>query len=204
MSAPTQILVEGAARGDKQAVEALLRQYLPGLQAFVRLRAGEIVGAKESSSDLVQSVCREVLEHIDTFRYPSEGAFKHWLYSTALRKILNKHEYYRAEKRDVLREIQHPSTSSGEFDSELLAAYRSFSSPSGQAIVREELQRVERAFAKLPDDYREVIVLARVVGLSRAEIGERMGKSEGAIRVLLHRALARLAQLLEPEDSGRD
>lgn len=202
MEAPTRILVENAAQGDRQAVEALLQRYLPGLHAFVRLRAGQLVSAKESSSDLVQSVCREVLEHIDTFKYPSEGAFKHWLYTTALRKILHKHEYYRAEKRDVLRDVPQPSNASSGSQAELLNSYRSFSSPSGQAIVREELERIERAFAKLPDEYREVIVLARVVGLSRAEIGERIGKSEGAVRVLLHRALARLAQVLEGD--GRE
>jgi RNA polymerase sigma-70 factor (ECF subfamily) len=203
MEAPTRILVENAARGDRQAVEVLLQRYLPGLHAFVRLRAGQLVGAKESSSDLVQSVCREVLEHIETFRYPSEGAFKHWLYTTALRKILHKHEYYRAEKRDVLREVQQSSGSNSSGDAAALNAYQTFSSPSGQAIVREELERIELAFEKLPDEYREVIVLAKVVGLSRSEIGERIGKSEGAVRILLHRALARLAQVLEsPEEKA--
>jgi len=204
MEAPTRILVENAAQGDRQAVETLLQRYLPGLHAFVRLRAGQVVGSKESSSDLVQSVCREVLEHIETFKYPSEGAFKHWLYTTALRKILHKHEYYRAEKRDVLREVPQSSASGSSGQAGILDAYRSFSSPSGQAIVREELERIERAFAQLPDEYRDVIVLAKVVGLSRAEIGERLGKSEGAVRILLHRALARLAQVLEtpPGETG--
>jgi len=41
-----------------------------------------------------------------------------------------------------------------------------------------------------------VITLAHLVGLARAEIAQQMGKSEGAVRVLLHRALARMAAIL--------
>ena len=54
-------------------------------------------------------------------------------------------------------------------------------------------ERLQRAFSTLPDEYREVITLARVVGLPHAEIAVKLGKSEGAVRILLHRALARLA-----------
>ena len=57
--------------------------------------------------------------------------------------------------------------------------------------------RVERALAELPEHYREVITLSRVVGLSHKEVAESMGRSEGATRVLLHRALGELADVLE-------
>ena len=64
-------------------------------------------------------------------------------------------------------------------------------------MAREELERIESAFDRLPEEYREVITLARIAGLSRAEIAERMGRREGAVRTLLSRALARLAELLD-------
>lgn len=196
-------LVEAAARGDKAAIEALMQQHISGVRAFVRLRAGPVVRAKESVSDLVQSACREVLEHIDRFQYAGEAGFRQWLYATALRKVLNRHEYYTAEKRDVKKEIAPPSTaagggsSSGAADVGLLAAYKNFATPSQVAIGNEELGRIEQAFDKLQDDYREVIILSRIVGLSRAEIAEKLGKSEASIRGLLYRALAQLAELLD-------
>lgn len=192
-------LAERAAQGDRAAVDLLIERYLPDLHAFVRLRAGPVVRARESSSDIVQSVCREVIEHIDRFRFPSEGAFKQWLCTTALRKILNRQDYWLAQKRDAHRDV--PMGSNGG-EGELLARYHSFSSPSQQASLKEELERVERAFEELPEDYREVITLAHVLGLSRAEIAEQMGKSEGAVRVLLHRALARMSALLNPPAAG--
>ena len=68
---------------------------------------------------------------------------------------------------------------------------------------REDLERIERAFAELPEDYREVILLSRLVGLSHREIAEDWGRKEGAIRVLLHRALARLSVLLSHAAGGR-
>jgi RNA polymerase sigma factor (sigma-70 family) len=53
----------------------------------------------------------------------------------------------------------------------------------------ELAQQMELAFDRLPDDYREVITLARIVGLSHAEIARQMGRGEGAVRMLLSRAL---------------
>jgi RNA polymerase sigma-70 factor, ECF subfamily len=64
-------------------------------------------------------------------------------------------------------------------------------------VAAEELGRLEAAFARLDADYREVIVLARVVGLSHAEIAARMGRTESATWNLLARALAKLSTELE-------
>lgn len=195
-------LAERAAGGDRAALERLLELYLPELRAFVRLRTGPVVRARESSSDIVQSVCREVIQHADRFQFPSEVAFKQWLYTTALRKIVNRKDFYLAQKRDAQREVHFADGDDSTSDQQLFDCYRSFVSPSRQAMVREEVERVEQAFEGLPDEYREVITLAHVVGLSRAEIAEQMGKSEGAVRVLLHRALARVSTLLTGKDSG--
>lgn len=187
-------LAEAAAQGDRVAAEALLERCLPELRAYVRLRAGALIRARESHSDIVQSTCREVLAHLDRFRFPSESAFRQWLFTTALRKLTHKRDYYQAEKRDVGREEAVEAT---PLDADrLLACYRGFASPSQAAIAGEQIERIERAFEALPEEYREVITLAKVVGLSRAEIAEQMGRSEGAVKMLLARALAELAERL--------
>src|SRR5882672_10317441 len=192
-------LVDSASRGDAMAVATLLERYLPGLNAFVRLRAGPLLRARESSSDLVQSVCREVLEHVDRFQYRSEGLFKQWLFTTAARKIADRADYVQAQRRDVRREValDAASASSSSPDAWLADAFRSLVTPSRELIARDELVATERALLELPDDHREVIVLARVVGLSAREIGESMNRSESAVRSLLHRALADLCERVE-------
>ena len=191
----TSELSRRAAAGDSDALEELLEAHLPSLRAFVRLRATPEIRAQESVSDVVQSVCREVLTHAERFRHPGEAAFRNWLYTTARRKILNRLQAMRTEKRDVAREValDEPAAQA------LLARYASFSTPSGRAARREDVERVEAAFDELKPEQKDVVELAYVVGLSRGEIAERMGKSEGAVRVLLHRALARLGSLLDPE-----
>jgi len=196
-------LAERAAQGDRAALERLLELYLPELRAFVRLRAGAVVRARESSSDIVQSVCREVIQHAERFQFASEPAFKQWLYTTALRKIVNRKDFYLAQKRDAQREMRLSSGDDSAAHQRLADCYRSFSSPSRGLMIKEELERVERAFETLPEEYREVITLAHMVGLSRAQIAQQMGKSEGAVRVLLHRALARVSALLADPSEGQ-
>ena len=205
MSDESRILVERAAGGDREAVEELLRRHLPGLRAYLRLRSGPVLRAKESCSDLAQSVCRDVLENLDSFRFPGEAAFRAWLYTTAMRKVADRAEYWRAAKRDARREALPASQRSPQHSESdelrLLDCYRDLCTPSQQAMGREALERIERGFERLPDDYREVIVLARLAGLSRKEIAEQMGRSEAAIRNLLPRALAQLADELADEST---
>jgi RNA polymerase sigma-70 factor, ECF subfamily len=186
-------LIERAANGDAASVNVLLERHLDGLRAFIRLRAGAAIRQRESETDLAQSVCRDVLENLGRFRHQEPNGFKRWLYSTALRKILNRHEYYSAEKRDVRKEAQLAGGTSWAGLGDL---YRTFTTPSAHAMKQEEIERIERAFDALPEDEREVISLAHVVGLSRAEIAQQLGKSEGAVRTQLSRALARLAELV--------
>jgi RNA polymerase sigma-70 factor (ECF subfamily) len=197
----TATLIEGATRGDAVAVEALLERYLPGLEAFVRLRQGRMLKAKESAVDIVQSVCREILEHMERYQYRGEAQFKHWLYTTALRKLSNRVEYYRAQKRDAGREVALAATGGATqthvSPGEVLQQYHFIGTPSQALQAREEMERIEVAFEKLTEEHREVILLSRMIGLTHREIAEVQGKTEGAVRVTLSRALAKLAGHLE-------
>ena len=192
----TAALVDSASRGDAVAVDRLLERYLPGLRAFVRLQAGPMLRARESASDLVQSVCREVLLKIDSFQYGGESGFKRWLYVMATRKIADRQDYWQAAKRDIRRETPLQGHDEAAPDDDLLQCYRTCFTPSRQAMAREELQLVERAFETLRPEQREVILLSRLVGLRHAEIAEQLGRSEQAVRSLLSRSLAELADRL--------
>jgi len=194
MTDDTLLLAQRAAAGDEQALATLLSRHLPAVRAFVRAHMGPQLRAHESSSDLVQSVCRELLTHQERFQYPGEQQFLAWLYTTARRKISNRVRDLGRDKRDARREIGGLAESAM---AELGAAYARVSSPSGRALRAEEIARLEAAIDQLPEEQREVVTLAHLAGLSRAEIGEQMGKTEEAVRALLHRAKARLAILLE-------
>lgn len=176
-----------AASDARASIESLLAEHLPRLRAFVRLKAGPVVRAREAESDIVQSTCREILTHRERYLHPGEENFRRWLFSTALRKILDKRDFHTAARRDVRRAA----------DGDLLSVYAGLATPSQVASAREQIERIEDALARLPDDQREVVVLSRIAGFSRAEIAAEMQRSEASVRNLLHRALMRLSRELQ-------
>lgn len=193
---PTFALVRDAQRQDRGAIEQLLVRQLPGLEAFVRLRMGPALRSLLTAPDLVQSVCREVLEDLTGFEFRGEAPFRHWLYVRAENKLREKHRFHHAEKRSQEREVSLPDAST------FLPAYRTLCTPSRDLEVRETMQRVEAAFDQLPDDYREAITLHKLCGLSHQEIAERMQRSEGAVRNLVYRGISRLALLVDGGDTS--
>ncbi|MEY2808412.1 MAG: hypothetical protein RIR65_2829 [Planctomycetota bacterium] len=182
-------LVSEASSGSEKALEELLEQNLPGLLAYVRAHAGRHLLALDASMDLVQSACREVLQDLGRHDYRDEAGFRHWLFIAAERKIVDRARYHGRAKRAGDADL---SPSEAEAKS-LLEGYAGLVTPSQHAAAREDLARAESALAKLGDEHREIILMSRVIGLSHAQIAERTGKSEVAVRSLLHRALARLA-----------
>lgn len=190
-------LAQRASQGDQASMDALLERNLPRLRAFVRLRVDRALRERESSSDLVQSVCRQVLEHAEDFEYRSEEAFRAWLFKTALNKIRERARFHRAKRRAPDRE-HHAEAVPEEM---LVSMYSRITTPTKAAAGRELSERLESAFDQMPDDYREVISLSRIVGLPRAEVAKAMNRSEGAVSMLLSRALLELVAVLDGRGS---
>ncbi len=175
------------SRGDRGAVEELLGRYFPDLRDYLQRRASPRVRARESASDLAQSVCRELLEQVADGRleFRGEERFRQWMYRAAILKVLNRHRYWLADQR--LPEGEEPAFS--DFGAS------PGGTPSEHAMAFEELERFERAFGRLPERYHEVISLAYIDRCSHKEIAKALDISEGNSRVLLARALSALARL---------
>ena len=178
-----------ARAGDSGALDTLLARYLPQLHSFVRVRLQGAVRARESSLDVVQSVCRELLSHREHFDFRGEERFRAWLFTSALNKLREKHRFHRAGRRDLAREAAFDD------DGALQRAFAQLT-PSLDAIGRETAQALRASLDALSDEHREVITLARIVRLPHAVIAEFTGRSEPAVRQLLARALLRLAREL--------
>lgn len=187
-----------AGRIDQDAIRALLEQHLPGLQAFLRQRMGGACAAKESSADLAQSVCREVLQRLADGRlqYHSAAEFRQWLYNAALFKVQDRHKYWGRERRGAGVEV--PPVDGATTD----RRFRSLRTPSQDAILEEKLSRFEAALAELPPEQQRVVVLARIEGRSHREIAAELSITESHSRVLLARALARLARRCDERTSA--
>lgn len=174
-------------------MDAVLARHLPALQRYVRAHVGPALLAKESASDLVQSVCRELLQDLGDFEYQGDAAFAGWLQQAALRKIVDRQRYHGAAKRDAAREVAVDAVFTRD-DLQRLAA--TLPSPSGEAMRREERERLERAVAALAGPDRQLIRMVYVDGLSHAVVARQLGISETASRKQLSRALARLSKHL--------
>ena len=183
-------LVAAAKAGDNGACEQLLLMHLPDLRAFIRLQADPELRMRESTSDLVQTVCREVIAGLDEFEWRDEASFRGWFYTVALNKVRGKRRFHSAAQRSVRRE-------DGASDEALLKAYAVLQTPSVVAMRREDAARIEAAFDQLSEEHREVILLSRLLALPHREVARRMGRSEVAVRSLLSRALVALSGLLD-------
>jgi len=186
---PSRDLVRRAVSGDRPALDALFERHLPGLRAWVRLRAGPLVLDRESASDIVHSACREVLERLDRFQWGGEAGFRHWLYETALRKVRRRCEHWKAARRDVGRAVAGDGAEGAE-------VFRTLASPSAEAVARETLEVVERAFRELSEAQQEVVAMSRVGGFSHEEIAALTGRDAATVRSQLHRGLAAIAEAL--------
>ncbi|MFO0982923.1 MAG: sigma-70 family RNA polymerase sigma factor [Planctomycetota bacterium] len=168
---------------------ALFAAHLTDLAGYLRRRCGPLLRAKESVSDLAQSVCREALTYWSRFRSGSDRdrSLRKWLFHIARRKLGARQGYWNAAKRQEQRD---PA-----LDERPAAQLAPDASPSQQALLHEQMAELECAFARLTPDHRQVIELAYHQQLSHAEIARRLGRSEEAVRQLLSRALARLLKL---------
>lgn len=178
-----------ASRDLADILERVLAEALPDLHGYVRKRMAGMLATRESASDVVQSVCGEVVKHLDRFEHGGDAEFRHWLFRMADRKIVDRHRYWHAARRDADRDEQAS-----------LGGVGLDATPSADAIGRETFERLQRVLESLPPGSRDVIVLHRVLGLSHAEIAEALELSEAAVRQRLHRALAELAVRLPIDD----
>src|SRR5262249_21366187 len=155
-------LVRAAAQGDAGALNALFERHLPDLLAYVRVRSGPRLRALESSFDLVQSTCREVLQDFSSLQADDEVGFRRWLFTAAERKIRDRVRFHGRERREAARVGPLPSDRPLTEADCLLRAYEGIVSPSARAELREDWEAIEKALGKLPKEDREVIVLAHL------------------------------------------
>jgi RNA polymerase sigma factor (sigma-70 family) len=156
---------------------------------------GPALRAREAGSDVVQSVCVDLFSaHGVTFA--DEAALRAWLFAAALNKLRNHERHHRAQKRDVRRERSLPDGDDGEAGASIEACYASVLTGSRVVMARERVARLEAAFDALPEHYLEVVTLARIAGLTHAQIATATGRTPDAVRNILARALNKLAVLL--------
>jgi RNA polymerase sigma-70 factor (ECF subfamily) len=154
---------------------------------------GKELRSKLESMDLVQDTLIHALSGLDDFTYKNEGDFVRWLSKIAENELRGSLKKLHADKRDIRKEVQldnYGSTTTGGIVG--TPGPIQATTPSVIMSKKEDLDKLEKAIDELKPEYKKVIVLAKIDGLSYKEIGERLGKSVDAVGMLLSRAIVAL------------
>lgn len=164
-------LIERAKRGEVEAFGCLYERYLESIYRYIRTRVAE----DRTAEDLTETVFLRSFESLS--RYKEKGLrFSAFLYQIA-RNLLVDH-YRQKEEELPLESADQISVSPSRIDDII--------------VIQDKVDRLRVGLEALPEEYREIIRLRVLLELSTTECAQWIGRSEGAVRVLLHRALKAL------------
>lgn len=195
-----ETLLDQVRGGDGEALGALLERYRAYLTLLARLQIGRKLQGKVDPADLAQETFLEAARHIGAFRGGSEPEFAAWLrqiLAGCLAHLMRR--FFGTQARDVRLEralADELDQSSHAIDAGLIAGT---STPSQRASRREQAVLLADALDRLPPDYREVIILRHLEGLSFPEVASRMGRTLDSVEKLWVRALPKLRRTLGDE-----
>lgn len=181
-----EALVREVRAGASDRFGLLVRRHWPALRRAV----ARVVRDRAEAEDVLQQAFLQAFAGLEG--WSASAPFSTWLRRIAVNEALMR---LRRSRRQA-RAVTQLARSEGELRD----------SPEQEAVAREEVARLTAAFPHLPARHREILQLAALHELPRPELARRLGISEGAVKVRLHRAREALRVLLrdggEP-DRGR-
>ena len=165
---------------------ALYSAHLRDVYSYAYYRCGN----HHDAEDLTEQTFLQAYRHFERAVAESNGRpLRPWLIRIAHNLAAN---YYRDRSRRPQTQLEDAAI---------------ISDPHETAEIvegREELSAVLAGVASLPDDRREALIMRFALGMDNKEIARALGRSEGATKVLIHRAIKQLEQRLEPEGAGNE
>jgi RNA polymerase sigma-70 factor (ECF subfamily) len=162
------------AASDPDAFSELYQRFLPGVYRYHLARTGQV----QEAEDLTAQTFLTALEAIHGFR--GQGSFAAWLFGIASHKLA---DHYRRRRPELPLELAETVHSPNPL-------------PEDAAVQRLEMRRVTRVLRLLTPERAEAVVLVLFGGLSMTEAAQTLGKSEAAVKMLVHRGLSELKERL--------
>lgn len=164
-----------AARGDVEAFGVLYERYVGRIYNYIYYRTGNY----EDAEDLTARVFFRAMRHIGNYRHRGLP-FSAWLYRIAHNLVANWHRDNSRKQEIPLDDISLPPIRGDH--------------PETRLLKSEEEENLLKMIRRLPPERQQLLILKFVERMSNSEIGEIMGRTEGAVKSLYHRTLLSLRQ----------
>lgn len=177
-----EALVALAVTGDSSAFTQLYDRYYDRVYRHLLYR----LRRTEDAEDLTQQVFLQAWRAVGRYR-PTGAPFAAWLFTIAHNLVVSFYRHHRLE----LEHDEHPDEMAAPSDLD----------PEQRAEITFDQERLRRAIAELKAEQQLVVTLRFLENLPHRDIAVALGKSEGAVRVIQHRALQDLRRILEKENA---
>ncbi len=162
----------------------LYRAHLRDVYSYAYYR----VGNHHDAEDLTEQTFLQAYRHFERAQRESEGRpLRPWLIRIAHNLAAN---LYRDRARKPASPIDETTTITAPHTTEQLVE------------GRDELSRILDGVGKLPDDRREALIMRFALGMDNREIARALGRSDGATKVLIHRAIKQLEEIVGENGAG--
>lgn len=190
-------LLRAAQAGDTAALGQLLESYRSYLMVLARIQIGRRLQGKTEPNDVVQETFMDAHRQFSGFRGSTEAEFGSWLRQILAGQLAQLMRRFLASNRDMRleRELQiQLDHSSAMLEGGLVG---SLTTPSQHASRREQTAILVDALGAIPPDYRDVLILRHMEGLTFPEVAQRMQRTENSTYKLWARAIASLRRAVE-------
>ena len=184
--------------GDEAALAALVERDRAWIEGRVRRRLGDRLRAKDETQDVVQDAVLDLLRYAPPFVVESGGTFRRLVARIVENVLRDRHDWFSARRRAMSRERPLGRETVLALDPPVGDVPR----PDEAAGDAEMAARVRLALELLPEEDRRVVVRRDWDGRGFPEIGAEVGAAPDAVRMRYHRALVKLAGLVERLGAG--
>jgi RNA polymerase sigma-70 factor (ECF subfamily) len=169
-------IVDAAQRGDQTALSALYDHYFPRVYRYVATR----LSSTEDAEDVTTEIFLRIIQNLRSFTWRGLP-FGAWVFRIARNEVVShvRRQKVRTTTAQLTEYIQDPSPDHVD-----------------QLVASMTVATIREAAEKLPEAQRQVIALRFGAGLSVAETAQSLGKTENNVKVLQHKAIAKLQVLL--------
>ncbi len=176
-----------AKRQNPEAFIKIYKLFVDRIYRFIFLKTSN----KEISQDLTSDVFLKAWQYIQSNKVKQVRSLSSFLYAIARNRVI---DYYRQKNRRA-KEVELDN-------SEKIADTKQ--AISEKIDISFEIKKINKALEQIKEEYKEVIILKYIEELSTKEIAQILNKDKGNVRVLVHRALNVLREVLDNDDNNKN